>query len=363
MPVPSSINDLSTTASLNSPPGTEQVFPALDDYLRFIQACLALLRDGGGYLSSVSGLDTITATLTGLSSYQAGAVFAFVPAGANTGAVTLNIGGLGAKPVTYRGAALQAGFFAASVPVLVAYDGANFDVMADPTPVDRFSAQTIAGIKTFSVAPRSSAAAVAATELVRKQEMDAATSAAGFVGQIAAGARLTAPMGWLLVDGKTIGSAASGATSRANADTSELFGYLWAFTAIPIYDSTGAPTTRGASAAVDFAANKRLPLFTPDGGVFLRTWAPGQTIDAGRAAGSLQSDAIRTTTGSAESIVTDLVGASSGALSLSAAGSRYALTPDGGGGQAYKTLTLSIGSGLDTHPYNLAVPHYIRYLA
>lgn len=154
MPVPSSINDLSTTASLNSPPGTEQVFPALDDYLRFIQACLALLRDGGGgYLSSVSGVDTITATLTGLSSYQAGAVFLFVPAGANTGAVTLNVGGLGAKAVTYRGAALPSGFFAASVPVLVAYDGANFDVMADPTPVDRFSAQTVAGVKTFSSSP------------------------------------------------------------------------------------------------------------------------------------------------------------------------------------------------------------------
>lgn len=154
MPLPSTINDLSTTANDNYPKGSENPFPLNDDFLRTIQAFIASLRDsGGGYLSSVSGVDTITATLTGLSSYLQGAMFAFVPAGSNTGAVTLNIGGLGAKAVTYRGAALAAGLLSASVPVFVVYDGTNFDVMADPTPVDRFSAQTIAGIKTFTSSP------------------------------------------------------------------------------------------------------------------------------------------------------------------------------------------------------------------
>lgn len=73
----------------------------------------------------------------------------------------------------------------------------------------------------------------------------------------------TAPSGWLFLSGRTIGSASSNATGRANADTANLYALLWGSfsnTELPIQDSTGTPTTRGASAAVDFAANKRLPL-------------------------------------------------------------------------------------------------------
>lgn len=72
-----------------------------------------------------------------------------------------------------------------------------------------------------------------------------------------------AETGWLLLDGKTIGSASSGGTSRANADTADLYALLWTDwdnTVLPIQDSSGSPTTRGASAAADFAANKRMPL-------------------------------------------------------------------------------------------------------
>lgn len=74
---------------------------------------------------------------------------------------------------------------------------------------------------------------------------------------------LTAPTGWLLSSGYTIGSATSGATARANADTSALYNLLWASygnAQLPIQDSVGVPGVRGASAAIDFAANKRLPL-------------------------------------------------------------------------------------------------------
>jgi microcystin-dependent protein len=76
--------------------------------------------------------------------------------------------------------------------------------------------------------------------------------------------RLTsnAKPGWIKSDGRTIGNASSGATSRANADTEALFKQLWVDhdnTLLPIQDSSGSPTTRGASAAADFAANKRLP--------------------------------------------------------------------------------------------------------
>lgn len=45
MPVPSSINDLDPVATDNSPAGSEQVFPNLDNYLRAHAAFIAQLRD------------------------------------------------------------------------------------------------------------------------------------------------------------------------------------------------------------------------------------------------------------------------------------------------------------------------------
>lgn len=179
MPVPSSINDLSTAAASNSPPGNEQVFPQLDNYLRFYASCLALLRDrGGGYLTAVSGADTITATLAGASSLQEGAIYVLVPAGTNTGSATLNINSLGAKLVTYRGAALPAGFMIGAIPVVVAYDGTNFDVLADPSPVDRFTAQAIAGVKTFASSPVMPGDATTALQAVPKQQAESIAATA-----------------------------------------------------------------------------------------------------------------------------------------------------------------------------------------
>jgi hypothetical protein len=71
----------------------------------------------------------------------------------------------------------------------------------------------------------------------------------------------TAPSGWIFASGKTIGSGASGATERANADTEPLFTLYWTDyddTSMPIQTSAGSPSTRGASPAADFAANKRM---------------------------------------------------------------------------------------------------------
>lgn len=79
----------------------------------------------------------------------------------------------------------------------------------------------------------------------------------------------TAPLGTLLLDGKTIGSAASGATGRANSDTWPLYEVLWtnsSNTLLPIQDPAGVATSRGVSASADFAANKRLPLPAPQNG-------------------------------------------------------------------------------------------------
>lgn len=67
----------------------------------------------------------------------------------------------------------------------------------------------------------------------------------------------TAPSGYVLASGRTIGNAASGGTERANADTSDLFTLLYANMADAEAPVSGG---RGASAAVDFAANKTITL-------------------------------------------------------------------------------------------------------
>jgi hypothetical protein len=64
--------------------------------------------------------------------------------------------------------------------------------------------------------------------------------------------------GWVRFNGRTIGSATSGATERANADTQALFQYLWSADANLVVSSG-----RGVSSAADWAANKTITL--PDG--------------------------------------------------------------------------------------------------
>lgn len=83
--------------------------------------------------------------------------------------------------------------------------------------------------------------------------------------------------GWVRANGRTMGSASSGATERANADTATLFAYLWnnfSNTICPV--STG----RGANAAADFAANKTITLLD------WRGYVPGGLDDMGNSAAS-----------------------------------------------------------------------------
>ena len=97
---------------------------------------------------------------------------------------------------------------------------------------------------------------------------DGAGSGAWFVlrpiGEIIDCMDITEPTGFLFCDGDTLGNAASNATARANADTVDLFNKLWAvgdtYATLVINDSTGTPSTYGASAAADYGANKAIAL-------------------------------------------------------------------------------------------------------
>jgi hypothetical protein len=71
--------------------------------------------------------------------------------------------------------------------------------------------------------------------------------------------KTTADATWILLDDGSIGDASSSATTRANADTSALFVLLYnAVPALVVQNSAGTPVSRGASAAADFAAHRRL---------------------------------------------------------------------------------------------------------
>lgn len=64
--------------------------------------------------------------------------------------------------------------------------------------------------------------------------------------------------GFVRANGRTIGSASSGATERANTDCEDLFSHLWTEdTGLAVLTVSGG---RGASAAADWAANKTITL-------------------------------------------------------------------------------------------------------
>lgn len=88
-------------------------------------------------------------------------------------------------------------------------------------------------------------------------------------GDIKASFNSTQP-GWIPLNDGTIGSASSGATTRANADTINLYTVLWS------YSNTICPVSggRGANAAADFAANKTLRLPLAAGRHLINTGTP-----------------------------------------------------------------------------------------
>lgn len=98
-----------------------------------------------------------------------------------------------------------------------------------------------------------------ASGAVTSAKLDSSTVAAFLTqtGMVADYVGTSAPTGWVLADGNTIGSAASAASERANADTANLYTLIY-----NSMSNAQAPvsTGRGVSAAADFAANKTIVL-------------------------------------------------------------------------------------------------------
>lgn len=181
------------------------------------------------------------------------------------------------------------------------------------------------------------------------------------VGAVAPLRSKTAPAGWLIEDGKTIGSAASGATGRANADTQDLFVHLWTQfnnTELPIQTSSGTATTRGATAEADFAANKRMPLFDSRTR-FLRGSDSGLGYDATLTVGASQADGIKNhthtgTTSSAGAHTHTLPRAGSatnaGAVAGSVSNGTISTSSSGAHTHTFTTENNTNGLSLETRP-------------
>lgn len=148
MPVPSSLSSLSTTASSNSPAGSEQVFPQLDDYIRFQSACLAQLRD---QKLSLTGGTLSGPVVAGDQSSNTGSVRSMPGNSTITGAISF-----------HNNTGSRHGYIGYG-PV----GGSEIPIFADTGKYYRFQ----------TAAPRSAVAASNAEDLTRKQEVDAAVAA------------------------------------------------------------------------------------------------------------------------------------------------------------------------------------------
>lgn len=178
-------------------------------------------------LTNTAGTNTITAEGTPtVLSYLDGQLYSFQAVNNNTGPVTLNIDGVGAKSITKNlVTALEANDIQANSMIVVIWNE-NQDIF------EWINQNTVTLENTLlnTLQP---------TGLMQS-----------YMG-------LTAPAGWVLADGGSIGNAASGATNRANADTEALFTLIYNSMADPQAPVSGG---RGAGAAADFALNKNITI-------------------------------------------------------------------------------------------------------
>ena len=142
--------DGQTTATANIPMGTFKFTGLGVGSAATDSATISQVQSSFGSFLTVSGTDTITATVSpSLTAYAAGQMFAFVAANTNTGAVTINISSLGAKSITKNGTtALVSSDLIANYLYVIVYDGTQFQVVG--VSATTFTNLTISGVLTLS---------------------------------------------------------------------------------------------------------------------------------------------------------------------------------------------------------------------
>jgi hypothetical protein len=141
--------DGQSTPTANIPMGNNKVTGLAVGTLTNDAATLGQVQSTAAKLITIAGTDTITGTMSPtLTAYAAGQLFYFVAGGANTGAVTLNVDGLGSRAVTRDGStALAAGDINSGEMVVVIYDGTRFQMI---NAANSFGNTTINGTLTVT---------------------------------------------------------------------------------------------------------------------------------------------------------------------------------------------------------------------
>lgn len=120
-------------------------------------ARLDQVQGGSATFITAAGTDTITGTTSpALTAYATGNQFSFLVANTNTGAVTINVDGLGAKAITRTGTtALIAGDMIAGQAVEIIYDGTRFQLVNGNSFTNLKVSGTlgVTGVSTFTAQP------------------------------------------------------------------------------------------------------------------------------------------------------------------------------------------------------------------
>lgn len=137
--------------------------------------------------------------------------------------------------------------------------GRNQVVMADGASIRSAPSQTHDVLLSGAPTATTPAQAAAATEVVTAEWVRALLAGQSIytTGDIKVTLKATPDVGWLFLDGRTIGASGSGATARANADTAALYALIWTNLADAQAPVIGG---RGGSASADFAALKPITL-------------------------------------------------------------------------------------------------------
>ena len=146
------INDLNITYPTSADPKSQG-----DDHLRLIKSILKKTINGFSGAVLLTATDTGTASAhvltpsTVLPSYTPMLCLLYMPATTNTGAVTVNVSGLGAKSIkTLFGADPTSGDIVAGQPVLLMYNGTNFINLAGSEFLSKTGSQTLTGDLTLT---------------------------------------------------------------------------------------------------------------------------------------------------------------------------------------------------------------------
>jgi len=105
-----------------------------DQITALINATIAGVSSYAGVSSGPANAQTVS--ITGVQAYESGQIFSFIAGASNTGAATLNVNGLGAKPIVKVGDSLQAGdILSGSISLVIYNDTGGSFLLLNPKTV------------------------------------------------------------------------------------------------------------------------------------------------------------------------------------------------------------------------------------